>query len=389
MRLASWNTRGLGNGSRGRMAGTLVNRFQLQFLAIQETMVKRVTQPILNEIWKHFAFDSIQKEASGRSGGLLSIWRLDFFSLIHSWSCKHWIATILRYLPNNQIVLIVNVYAPHLEHKKYSVWSQVTNMANQWPGPLCFLGDFNSVRSLEERLREVIDQNSIDSFNDFIIQANLIDQVLSNDEFTWEGPLGKFSRINRVLINDKWAILWPDAILQTGPQERWAAFKVAKKLRVLKADLKIWRSSHQDNDEVNLKNIEAKIKLLKTSFQSRDLSEAELHKLVDLKKSKKAFSVRIESKRRLHSRFHWLRLGEKNTRFFHIVSRIRQQSSYIVGMSIDNVWNDDPDVVKENTVSFFESLFATRPSLTDLIDLDWASLNLAQVPAHLNVTLEA
>ncbi|XP_071708890.1 uncharacterized protein [Rutidosis leptorrhynchoides] len=249
-------------------------------------MVKRVTQPTLNEIWKHFAFDSIQKEASGRSGGLLSIWRLDFFSLIHSWSCKHWIATILRYLPNNQIVFIVNIYAPHLEHKKHFVWSQLTIMANQWPGPLCFLGYFNSVRSPEERLREVIDQNSIDSFNDFILQANLIDQVLSNDEFTWEGPLGKFSRIDRVLINDKWALLWPEAILQTDPQERsdhkpliwakvlanwgpkpfrfnntwiskpgflrfcdnllneynvegWEAFKVAKKLRVLKADLKI------------------------------------------------------------------------------------------------------------------------------------------------------
>ncbi|XP_071739697.1 uncharacterized protein [Rutidosis leptorrhynchoides] len=220
MRITSWNTRGLWNKARGRMAGTMVNRFQIQFLAIQETMVKVVAQPTLNEIWKNYAFDSIQMEACGRSGGLLSMWRVDFFTLLQSWSRKHWIATILRYIPNNQIVLIVNVYAPHVEQRKKFVWSQLITIANNWPGLLCFLGDFNSICHPEERLREVIDLNSIASFNAFISQANIIDQHLSNDEFTREGPFGKFSRIDRVFINDKWALLWPDAILQTDHPDR-------------------------------------------------------------------------------------------------------------------------------------------------------------------------
>ncbi|XP_071687369.1 uncharacterized protein [Rutidosis leptorrhynchoides] len=127
---------------------------------------------------------------------------------------------MLRYIPNNQVVFIVNVYAPHLEHKKQLVWAHLDSMANNWPGPLCFLGDFNSVCSPEERFRESIDQNSIDSFNTFIFQANLIDQTLSNDDFTWEGPLGKFSRIDRVFINNKWVLLWPDAILQSSNPDR-------------------------------------------------------------------------------------------------------------------------------------------------------------------------
>ncbi|XP_071703960.1 uncharacterized protein [Rutidosis leptorrhynchoides] len=289
-------------------------------------------------------------------------------------------------------------------------------MAKQWPGPSCFLGDFNSVCTPEERLRENIDFNSIDSFKNFINHANLIDQVLSNDVFTWEGPLGKFSRIDRVLINNKWALLWPDAILQSAPPDRsdhkpliwakvlvnwgpkpfrfnhswlskpgflkfcedlwnefdvqgWAAFKIAKKLRLLKAYLKLWSSSHQNNDEVSLKIVEGYIKSLKMFFQQRDLSNSEILELAALKKRKKVLSVRIESKRRLHSRFKWLRLGDKNTHFFHIVSHIRQQSSYIAGMMVDNVWSDDPDVVKEATVTFFESLFKLQPSLSGLIDL--------------------
>ncbi|XP_071737163.1 uncharacterized protein [Rutidosis leptorrhynchoides] len=59
-------------------------------------MVKGVNLPILNEIWKHHVFDSIQVEASGRSGGLVSIWRTDFFTLIKSWKYKYWLASILR-----------------------------------------------------------------------------------------------------------------------------------------------------------------------------------------------------------------------------------------------------------------------------------------------------
>ncbi|XP_071704644.1 uncharacterized protein [Rutidosis leptorrhynchoides] len=141
--------------------------------------------------------------------------------MVVKWWCKkHLIATIMRYNDSNNLILIVNVYAPQQEYIKKVVWSQLTRIARNWPGPLCFLGDFNAVCSPEERLREIIDFNSIDSFNNFISNAGLIDQLLVNDEFTWEGPLGKFSKIDRVFINAHWANLWPNAILQSGQPDK-------------------------------------------------------------------------------------------------------------------------------------------------------------------------
>ncbi|XP_071695324.1 uncharacterized protein [Rutidosis leptorrhynchoides] len=198
---------------------------------------------------------------------------------------KTLVTTILKYSPSNQVVLIINVYAPPQESRKKLVWSHLTNIALNWPGPLCFLGDFNSVCSPEERLRESIDHNSIVKFSEFICNASLMDQSLANDEFTWEGPFGKFSRIDRVLCNHCWVSLWTDAILQTvqtdkydhkpivfgkklcnwGPKPfrlnnlwlankgfmefceskwdsfqviGWAAFKINKKLRMLKSEIK-------------------------------------------------------------------------------------------------------------------------------------------------------
>ncbi|XP_071740453.1 uncharacterized protein [Rutidosis leptorrhynchoides] len=89
-------------------------------------------------------------------------------------------------------------------------------MANQWSGPICFLGDFNSVCKEEERFRENIHPAELINFNNFILSANLIDQPLSNDEFTWEGPEGKQSRIDRILVNETWLHLFPESILIAG-----------------------------------------------------------------------------------------------------------------------------------------------------------------------------
>lgn len=40
-------------------------------------------------------------------------------------------------------------------------------------------------------------------FNQFIDDANLLDLTLVDGLFTWFGPMGKKSRLDRALVNDK------------------------------------------------------------------------------------------------------------------------------------------------------------------------------------------
>lgn len=41
-------------------------------------------------------------------------------------------------------------------------------------------------------------------FNQFIDKANLLELALVNSQFTWIGPFGRKSRLDRVFVNDKW-----------------------------------------------------------------------------------------------------------------------------------------------------------------------------------------
>ncbi|XP_071719505.1 uncharacterized protein [Rutidosis leptorrhynchoides] len=255
-------------------------------------MVQGVGQPILNEVWKHFAFDSVQVHASGRSGGKVSMWKTDFFIFDNELAKE----VLDCYFIEPDACLQMgdsdrSDHKPIIWGKKLVCW-----------GPKPF------------------------RFNN---------QWLSKKGFV-------------KMCSDKW-----DSYLTEG----WAAFILNKNLRLLKADLKLWNVSFSDQVDSDLKNVVFEIKQLKLCHRHHDLTDVELNTLVNLKKQKKILSIRVEAKYRLHSRFHWLKLGDKNTRFFHLVSRIKQQSSYIAGMQINNLWEDDPSAIKEYTVQFFENLF--------------------------------
>ncbi|XP_071712749.1 uncharacterized protein [Rutidosis leptorrhynchoides] len=161
------------------------------------------------------------------------------------------------------------------------------------------------------------------NFNEFISLSGLFDQHLSNGYFTWEGPEGKTSHIDHILLNTEWIEKWPDSFLITGdpqfsdhkplilgkqiiswgpkpfrfynfwfnkkgfiemckqkwdllPFDGWATHSIVKKLRSLKADLKGWHMQEVRNARKDLLFCEQEIQRLKSIYTSRDLVSNEL-----------------------------------------------------------------------------------------------------------------
>ncbi|GKB22303.1 cysteine-rich receptor-like protein kinase [Tanacetum coccineum] len=94
MNILSWNTRGLGNKSKGSMIGKVVQKHQVDMVWIQETQVFEVRDSVLCCNWSGKEFQRVTLHVEGRSGGLATIWKHDSFSLKSTWEERYCLAIL-------------------------------------------------------------------------------------------------------------------------------------------------------------------------------------------------------------------------------------------------------------------------------------------------------
>jgi exonuclease III len=121
-----------------------------------------------------------------------------------------------RFINSNEDFYIFNVYAPCDRSAKQVLWnslsSRLLSLGNR---KVCLCGDFNSVRSVNER-RSVRGSQVVDDcapFNDFIEEGVLIDLPLCGRKFTWyKGDGRSMSRLDRFLLSGEWCMVWPNCL---------------------------------------------------------------------------------------------------------------------------------------------------------------------------------
>ncbi|KEH19749.1 endonuclease/exonuclease/phosphatase family protein [Medicago truncatula] len=78
---------------------------------------------------------------------------------------------------------------------------------------MCLCGDFNSIRSVEERKSRgtVLRQHDVDIFHNFIEDSFLVVFPVCGRLFTWyRGDGHSMRRLDRFLLNDFWCTTWPN-----------------------------------------------------------------------------------------------------------------------------------------------------------------------------------
>ncbi|KAH1193007.1 Leucine-rich repeat receptor-like serine/threonine-protein kinase BAM3 [Glycine max] len=117
-----------------------------------------------------------------------------------------------RCVNNNQRLLIVNVYAPCDLAGKRVLWDELRQLRASNPNGLwCFLGDFNSIRSPEERIsltQRSVDSYDISAFNQWISDMELQEIKCVGSSFTWIRPNGCVkSRLHRFLVSEHFGVV--------------------------------------------------------------------------------------------------------------------------------------------------------------------------------------
>jgi exonuclease III len=151
---------------------------------------------------------------------LLTMWDTATVEVWSSISLPHVLLIHGQFLQTQTEFFLFNVYAPWDTNAKLDLWGLLTGRLQQLGRQkVCVCGDFNAVRSDEERrsVRHSLASPDQGAFNQFIDDNDLVDLPLCGRSFTWyKGDGRSMSRIDRFLLSEDWCLVWPK-IGATGP----------------------------------------------------------------------------------------------------------------------------------------------------------------------------
>ncbi|GKD54311.1 RNA-directed DNA polymerase, eukaryota, partial [Tanacetum coccineum] len=143
---------------------------------------------------------------------------------------------------------LLNVYAPQSSSLKEALWSSIESLVTSINDVWVIFGDFNVVRSRDERSGCKFDMSEANVFNDFISRLELFAFHLGGRRFTRFDQEGrKASKLDRFMVSPEFFDLWKDAHVknQTLPSSSplfSLDILLKNKLKRLRLAIKSWSS---------------------------------------------------------------------------------------------------------------------------------------------------
>lgn len=208
-RILSWNIRGLSNARAKASSRRLISKQSPNIVCVQETKLKTVSVEVVKEVCRDRCFRGAFIGSRGYSGGILTIWEESKFVLMNCEIEECWVGVTLRNVSKNTDFVLVNVYDPQDLKDKQNFWLSLNRVLKHCDFnnlPMLILGDLNCTRRQGESVNSNNNkgQKSRNCFNSWINDNNLIKINPVNATFTWIGPQGRRSRLDRVFGSDTW-----------------------------------------------------------------------------------------------------------------------------------------------------------------------------------------
>ncbi|KAK1400743.1 hypothetical protein POM88_000348 [Heracleum sosnowskyi] len=235
-------------------------------------------------------------------------------------------------------------------------------------------------------------------FNKWIEDSNLVEVPLENANFTWIGPNGKRSRLDRAFANSVWPNLadWNlkvlprknsdhRGILLRARKQNWGpkpfrVFNVWLRNPSLKKEIEKFFSEPASLSNLNfhqiLRNVKHLIKAWNLSVNGNifhKISELEekvakleedngpINDLAILKMSLEELCLTRDSMLKQQARIDWLKEGDRNTKKIHQVIQKRRARNSIKKLLCNGRLSYDPLKIKQEIRRHFKQVFSNRP----------------------------
>ena len=421
MKLVSWNVRGLDGAKKKKEVRFRVKDKQPFIVCLQETELQVCDDGVCSALWDLQLMGYSYRPSRGALGGLLTVWDISEVEVWSTVSFEHVLVIHGRFLKSNEEFHMFNVYAPCDLRAKQMLWDSLSERLAPLRGThVCVCGDFNVVRSRDERrsVSGVGVSSDIAPFNLFIENNFLCDLPLRGRNFTWfKGDGRTMSRIDRFLLSEEWYLTWPNCLQVAqlrglsdhcvlflsidednwGPrpsrflkcwsdmvgyknfvENKWRSFKIDgwggyvlnKKFKLMRLALKEWHAAHSQNLSGKIASLKERLAMLDGKGEVASLTAEECEEV-------RVVSADILSLSRLNtsiswqqSRNQWLREGDANSKFFHSVLSSRRRRNALSSVLVDGVEIEGVQPVRHTVFTHFAGHFQAqnveRPSVANL-----------------------
>ncbi|GJU10520.1 RNA-directed DNA polymerase, eukaryota [Tanacetum coccineum] len=287
--------------------------------------------------------DEFFDSSVGFFGGILYAWDPSLFHKDNSTVSDSFVAIRGTWIPLATKILIISIYAPQDLNEKRMLWEFLGHLIDSWEGECVLLGDFNEVRSTNERYGTEFNTHGANAFNNFISMAGLVELPLKGYSYTWaHKSASKMSKLDRFLISESLLTLFPS--LSALCLDRHLSNHRPILMRELNVDygptpFRIFHSWFHKN---------VFDKMVEDSWKSSDLLEQ--NSIIKLKKKFQALKTSIKQ---------WSK-NEKmcsNTAKTNIQNSLSELDKQINHGRVDGDWVVDPFNVKEEFLNHFSNRF--------------------------------
>ncbi|GJZ47187.1 RNA-directed DNA polymerase, eukaryota [Tanacetum coccineum] len=291
-------------------------------------------------------------------------------------------------------------------HKLGMKMAQWFNEECRWNGEAILMGDFNEVRSRDERRGSWFNPSGARDFNHFISSSGLVDVKLEGYSFTWSHPSAtKMSKLDRFLVSDGVVSLFPsisalcldrhlsdhrpillrEVQLDFGPipfrfyhswfsydgfdelvEQTWRSFshsdrngmiRFRKKLQDLKITIRQWIKDKRMHLSSSKQAIHDELTAIDKELDCGMATDTSLARRQELKRQLQDIKVKEDVDSIQKSKVKWAIEGDENSSFFHGIINKRRSQLAIRGIFVDGIWQNDPQAVKEAFLNHFEARF--------------------------------
>lgn len=211
MNILTWNIRGMNAPRKRHILHDMILHNNIDMVAIQETKKEEFSLRMLNSL-SHKLDIWIYAPAIGTAGGILFGGDSNKISILSHSKHKFCLDIHLQNKLDNTTWQFTIVYGPTIRNLKRELWAELELIRQGQQQPWILCGDFNVIRTQQEKSGPAFDVKISKLFNSFINRHHLVEHKLHNRQYTWSNGR-QFALLDRFFTTLDWDQLYPNSLV--------------------------------------------------------------------------------------------------------------------------------------------------------------------------------